>query len=573
MWERRLVPVAGAVMTIVVTALGWWLSERGTAFDQDRKVVVLLTGVLLAMAIPALVGMWRRPTDRLPQRLLVAGLLFAVGHYRLVEASWASALGAGVWLATPVLLILWLTDRDDVRRTRPHFVSVAFMAPIPVAVALLLCSGPHTRLDRHRFRAISWIHNPSLEAFYLRQPNPFAIWPHAGAVRALTIVWWVCIAIAALWVVTERGRSMTTRGLVLAATIATAVLAWPEQVVTFGLRSAGQVQAQSALLDPWLDPLLAVPAIACACVGGVAVWRELVRPRLSRTDGGSLRLADNTSREALRRELVRTLGDPTVRIAFQSEDGWIDEHGRPLEIGTDKQRGVTVIRRDGVDVAALDHDLALVGQPDLVQVAATSLAMSIEAQRMAAIAAAASEDVRESAARLLAAAESGRLDVEQLIVAGPDAVLASVDELLDARPLDLTAIHDGLRAALTEVRQIARGTIPASLDGEGLRAALDDLRVATDVGIDVQGLDGIRRPFVVEATLYRVVADCAQSASNRVVVTIDGSDGEVNMRVVAPHARLSELTVDRVQALGGRVHTDDDAAIATLDVAIPMSEV
>jgi hypothetical protein len=57
-------------------------------------------------------------------------------------------------------------------------------------------------------------------------------------------------------------------------------------------------------------------------------------------------------------------------------------------------------------------------------------------------------------------------------------------------------------------------------------------------------------------------------------VTIDGSDGEVNMRVVAPHAQLSELTVDRVQALGGRVHVaDDDPAIATVDVAIPMSEV
>jgi hypothetical protein len=127
---------------------------------------------------------------------------------------------------------------------------------------------------------------------------------------------------------------------------------------------------------------------------------------------------------------------------------------------------------------------------------------------------------------------------------------------------------------LTEVRQIARGTIPASLEGEGLRAALDDLRVATDVGIDVRGLDGTRRPFVVEATLYRVVADCVQSASNRVVVTIDVSDREVNVHVVAPNARLSELTVDRVHALGGRVNaTADDAAIATVDVAIPMSEV
>ena len=255
------------------------------------------------------------------------------------------------------------------------------------------------------------------------QPNPLAIWPHSAAVTALTIVWWVCLAIVAVWIVAERGRSMTSRVLVVAAAAATAILAWPEQINVFPQRSAGQVQVQSALLDPWLDPMLALPAIACACVGGVAVWRELVRPRLSRTVGGSLKLAGHTSPEALRRDLVRTLGDPTVRIAFQSEDGWIDERGRPVDIGEDGQRGVTIIRRDGVDIAALDHDLSLVAQPDLVQVAATSLAMSLEAQRMAAVAEAASEDVRESAARLLAAAESGRLDVEQRIVAGPEAVL------------------------------------------------------------------------------------------------------------------------------------------------------
>jgi len=571
MTSRRLVPLAGAAATVVVTAVGWWLSERGAALEQDRKVVALLTGVLLTMATPAVVGMWRRPSDRLPRQLLVAALLFVIGYYRAVEPAWAATLGAGVWLATPAMIIIWLTDRDDVGAKRPRLIWVAVLAPVVVALGLLLCSGPHTPNDRHRFRAISWIYYPADQQRYVRQPNPLAFWPHSGVVVALTIVWWACITVVAIWVATERGRSVLTRVLVVAATAAAAILAWPEQVITFPRRSSGTIQAQSLLLEPWLDPLLAVPAIACACAGGVAVWRELVRPRLSRTEGGSLRLAGHTSREALRKELVRTLGDPTVRIAFQSEEGWIDERGRPIAIGDGVQRGVTVIRRDGVDVAALDHDVSLVGQPDLVQVAATSLAMSLEARRMAAVAEAASEDVRESAARLLAAADSGRVDVEQRIVSGPDATLASVDTLLDARPLDLTVIHDGLRTALTEVRQIARGAIPASLESEGLRAALDDLRVASDVRFDVQGLDGIRRPYVVEATLYRVVADCTKSASDRLRVTIGETDGDVDMRVVAPDAQLSELTVDRVEALGGRVHTSDEGgSTVTIDVVIPL---
>jgi hypothetical protein len=572
MGARRVPPVVGATLTILVTAAGWWLSERGGAIDQDRKVVVLLTGVLLTMAVPAVVGMWRRPTDRLPRRLLVAALLFAVGHYRLVEASWASALGAGVWLATPALIVTWLFDRDDVPRRRPTWVSITQLVPILVAVGLLVFSGPRTRLDRHRLRAISWIFHHSDQSRYMRQPNPLAIWPNSGVVTALTVVWWACLAAVVLWHSNERGRSVTSRVLVLAAAAATAILAWPAQVAAFPRVSGGRVEGQSVLLDPALDPLLAVPAIACACAGGLAMWRELVRPRLSRTDGGSLKLAGHTSPAALRHDLVRTLGDPTVRIAFQSQDGWIDEHGRPISVGGDSQRGVTVIRRDGVDIAALDHDLSLIAQPDLVQVAATSMAMSLEAQRLAAVAEAASEDVRESAARLLAAAESGRLDVERRIMSGPDRTLATVDEMLDAQPLDLPAIHDGLRAALTDVRAIARGAIPASLEGEGLRAALDDLRVVADVGIDVRGLDGVRRPYVIDATLYRVVADCARSASDRVSVTIDGTDGEVHMRVTASHAQLSDLTIDRIEGLGGGVETGDDAGTTTVDVAIPLEE-
>src|SRR5262249_7113197 len=103
MGGRRPAPLSGATVTVLVIAAGWWLSERGAALDQNRNVVVLLTGVLLGIAIPALVGMWRRPMDPHPRRLLVAALCFTVGNYRLVEASWASTLGAAVWFSMPAL--------------------------------------------------------------------------------------------------------------------------------------------------------------------------------------------------------------------------------------------------------------------------------------------------------------------------------------------------------------------------------------------------------------------------------------------------------------------------------------
>ena len=573
MSARRLVPAAGAALTLLVVALGWWLSERSASVYQDRKVVELLTGVLLAIAVPSLFGMWRRPLDPHPRRLLVAALCFTIGNFRLVEASWAATLGAAVWYATPGLILTWMTDGDDdVRRRRPTLISTARLVPIVLTAGLLMCSGPPTENDRHRFRAISWIYFREQQQRYVRQPNPLAVWPSSRGVTVLTIIWWVCVMSVAVWIASERGRAAVSRCLVVAAVAATAILSWPKEVVAFPQRSGGAVKAQSILLDPWLDALLAVPALACACVGGVMVWRELVRPRLSRTVGGSLRLAGHTSSTALRADLIRTLGDPTARIAFQSDDGWIDERGRAVTLGADDRRGVTVIRRDGVDIAALDHDLSLVAQPDLVQVAATSLAMSLEAQRLAAVAEAASADVRESAARLLAAAESGRLDVERRIMSGPDRTLEEVDELLDARPLDLAAVHDGLRAALTDVRTIARGAIPASLEGEGLRAALDDLRVAADVGIDIRALDESRRPYVVDATLYRVVADCARSASDRIGVTLEATDREVRLRVLAPNAQLADLTVDRIEGLGGRVDATDDDSVAIIDVVIPLEE-
>ena len=159
-------------------------------------------------------------------------------------------------------------------------------------------------------------------------------------------------------------------------------------------------------------------------------------------------------------------------------------------------------------------------------------------------------------------------EADPVILLNDDA--APEPDFVAALPSTRVGVDADLDVDATEVRTIARGSIPASLEGEGLRAALDDLRVATDVGIDVHGLDDSRRPYVIDATLYRVVADCAQTASDRVSVTLDGTNGEMHMRVAAPDARVSDLTVDRIEGLGGSVRVTDDDSIATFDVAIPL---
>jgi hypothetical protein len=557
-----------ATAVVVALAGGWYLVVDELPDNNDLSVPTLLTGVALVVVVPGLVAEWRRPRDPTAWLVVVVGLATVDADLRLLHSSWAATVGAAIFFALPLAvchLLLALPDGLGPRRSR--VVLATWVAPAALAAATLVLTGPrHTVADLRTggLRASTWNFNIEPEqgpTRWWRPGNPLHRVDSDAALRTVWALWSVLVvvvAVATVVALARRGagtrpserraaRLVLGAGVAVAAGMATLPLtAFPERV-----RLDGGAPIGSVVLGHWYADLVNVaPALAAAVVGGVLVWGELLRPRLSRRTDGAIQLGTAPS-------LERALGDATARVLFPTGDGWVDDRGRPAEPATSAGRAATVVTRDGVPVAAVEHDEWLLSQPDLLDVAVTSVARTLEGRRLAAVATAGTEDIQTSATRLLDAAERARRDVEARIADGPDRTLAGVATLLTAEPVPLDAVHAALRDAVAQVREIAHGLAPDRLADEGLAGALDELDVTVDA------LPDRALPPALELTAY-LVAAAAPTGSH---VEVTQHDDAVAVRVRDWAGPLDQLLEDRVRGLDGTVAVEAGSLTVTLPLA------
>jgi signal transduction histidine kinase len=600
---RRLRLAAFAAVTLAVVVSGWWLVEQGAAPGADVRDASFVSAVFLSFAVPALVAEWRRPGDALAWRTVVVGTTFALAYYRLFGPTWAAAAGAAVWLATP-LAGLWLLGALTERRPRGRRAAAAWVAPAVAGAAVVLTSAPrHTTWGRIAggTRPATWIHFDAVLNVWEHQGNPFVAWPSATAVRIAWAGWSVVVVGLAGVLVARllRGRRMrldgpgaapapalpflttaTVAGLV--GVLANVFMAWPERApIADGLGDEVVARGSVVLGGWWGDLLVVAPAFAAAVTGGVLVWAELVRPRLSRATSGALELGADPSPGDLRAVVARGLGDPSVRIGYRDgAGGWVDERGRPFALAAHGGRAAAVVTNQGRGVAVIEHDGSLSLQPDLVEVVATSAALALEGQRLAALAAARAEDARESAARLLMAGDRARQALGRQIAEGPDRTLAVTGALLGERPVPYEEVHRGLRTAVAQVREIAHGLTPVSLAEEGLARALEDLSERSEVPVRLRAHPGGRLAPALEVTMYLTAADAAAHATHAVDLSVavaparsetddDGGEATVALRLDGWTGPLDQLLADRVATLGGTVAILDGALVVRLPLARP----
>jgi signal transduction histidine kinase len=240
-------------------------------------------------------------------------------------------------------------------------------------------------------------------------------------------------------------------------------------------------------------------------------------------------------------------------------------------------RTVTVLERRGERIAAIVHDAALAEDPALLQSVSAAAGLALENERLLAELRAQLEQLRQSRVRIVEAGDTERRRLERNLHDGAQQRLVSLalalglaqskihnepaaaDEMLDAAREELTA-------ALSELRELARGIHPAVLTERGLSYALTTLaeRAPVDVELDVQ-LDR-RPPPAIEAAAYYVVAEAlaniakyAEATTASVLVTTDdqrlrvevGDDGVGGADPTAGSG-LRGLA-DRVQAFGGEL--------------------
>ena len=329
----------------------------------------------------------------------------------------------------------------------------------------------------------------------------------------------------------------------------------------------------------------------------------LLRLRMARGAVADLvvELSDTPPPERLRDALAGALGDPTLEVIYWSEDfrTYLDGGREPVDIGADTSgRAVTLLERGGRPLAAILHDPALAEDPGLVAAVGAAVRLAVDNERLAAEVRSQLAEVQASRTRIVEASDAERRRVERNLHDGAQQRLVALSLALrraksqlpaDAGPeltSTLDAAADQLKAALAELRELAKGIHPAILTEAGLGPALRSLarESPTPVTARLDVPDDVPGP--VAAAVYYVAAEALTNIAKyadagRVELTAGiGPDGlriEIadDGRGGADASAGSGLRglADRVAALGGRLEVLSPAGGGTRIVAtVPLGD-
>jgi len=308
------------------------------------------------------------------------------------------------------------------------------------------------------------------------------------------------------------------------ALIATAVIAAGGMIavslLVYGIR--GIAGSDTGYVGPFaLGPglgivlcLLTVPmaVLTVAAVDGAGeVMRALARSLLTTSFA-----PDAPVREAL----AESLGDRTLSIAYWLPDReeFVDEQGHRVPLpAAGSGRAWTAVDYEGQRVAAIIHDAHLEASPELVQAAAAAASLALDNERLKADLRARVEELRASRVRIVEASNAARRKVERDLHDGAQQQLVALAlelQLLRARVGDnpealelIDGIDTKLRAALEELRELARGIHPGILTDRGLAVALDALVTRAPLPVKQEIDLPERPPAAVETVAYYVVTE------------------------------------------------------------------
>jgi signal transduction histidine kinase len=377
-----------------------------------------------------------------------------------------------------------------------------------------------------------------------------------------------------------------------AAPIAIAVLVAVESVRSLaagGDRYLGPVALDHVVAVAAL--LLVLPA-AILCIAAVEAvgtnTGRFVARALARTPEGG----------AVREVLAESLGDRTLTIAYwlPEREVYVDERGRPVELPVPASgRSWTDVENGGRRVAAIIHDAELEARPELVQAAATGSVLALENEQLKADLHARLQELRRSRRRIVQASVDARRRFERDLHDGAQQQLVTLSlelQALRAKVADDDArglVDDAaerLAAALSELRELARGIHPALLTERGLGPSLEALATRTPVPVDLDfGLEG-RLPASVEAACYFLCAEALTNVSryaraSHAWLTLAQADGFLRVEIVDDGVGGADLSrgsglrglEDRLGAIDGVLSLDSPVGGGTRVVAlIPLEE-
>ncbi|HEU4976898.1 MAG TPA: histidine kinase [Baekduia sp.] len=544
---------------------------------EGEKTLVAVLGPAVGMSFCA-IGLWawsRRPHNRIGALMTGVGFAWFVSGLTYADDRWVYTLG--VYLA-PLYLVLvahmllaFPSGRLETTQAQAA-LAVAYLDVLLVQLPFFLLGG---QIDAGATA-------PRNGWSLTDAPDSAQVFSTVVQFVAVVVVVWVG------WQLYDKRRRATVpqrramapvlwTGLALTATLLVATF---EDLIG---------TADPIVTGPNLVTLISFAALPWAFVVG------MLRTRYSRAGAvGDLveRLnAQGVEGENLRDAIAEALGDRSLALAYwsRSSERYVDDEGRPVELppAGSRARAVTEIEREGVPVAAIVHDAALLDEPGLVRAAGAAAALTLENERLEAELKARVAELQVSRAKVIEVGMAERRALERNLHDGAQQRLVALSLQLG---LARTKLHDDpdvagrildnareeLAAALEELRELARGIHPAILTDRGLGPALEALAGRAPVPVEIEAVPEGRMPGSVEAVAYFVVAESltnvaryarAEHAAVRVLrengyAVVEIEDNGIGGADPSAGTGLRGLA-DRLAALDGKLEVDSPAGVGT----------
>jgi len=335
------------------------------------------------------------------------------------------------------------------------------------------------------------------------------------------------------------------------------------------VRVSGTIETAA---DPVFRSLFVAQAAGLVLVASgpvLATLRRMARRRA--IDRVTAELAALPAPGALQAVLAQAVGDPGLTLAYwvPAAGCFVDAEGHREPDAPSAPGSSTLLTRDGEPVARIRH------RPDAAEAVAalgagTHLAVDNERLRAALLLQAA--DIQRSRERIIAAGDAARRDAERDLHDGAQQRLLALTHRLamarstadrggdvDTAALVGEALEQTL-AGLAELRELAHGIYPAVLTRNGLGPALESIRDAAEIPVDVTVRLGGPLPTPVAMAAYVTVREAIVDAGRRSATGVDVAIEQLKDRLVitvledgVPDVPRATRAADRIGAIGGQL--------------------
>lgn len=555
-----------AISALIVAAAAAWLTLSAPQSTNPPALTIFRVYLLLAHVGIGLLWWHKRPGHGIGTVLIIGGFLWGATALQGASAPIVFAIGVlaeGLASLTTFYLAVVFPQGRPTTTVERALVGIGGVVAV-LLVPITMMTSPQL-IGGGGPLSMCAVPCPPNAFFVADAPVVAAALGAVSLVLALLAI----LGVVVLWIVRLR-RATPARARALAPVAIASLVFFPVffmyHVSRWALSLPPDVQEDLAWL--LVGARLAFPLAFLVALVQADLWAGSARLRLLNE------LLQRPSGVRWNEAIAQSLNDPAARVGYREPDGanYLDASGVRLGGSRDAGRLTVNVERGGEVVARIVTDPALAHEPELLAAAADATLVAVEKGHL-------ETAFHELEGRVAEAGDEERRRIQRdlhdsaqqrLIALRVHVALASekLDNGPDERDL-VERIGRELDEALDELRSVARGSDPISLERYGIGSALREVAGRLSPLIEVKQSHARRYPRETERAAYFCCSEAMQNAMKhaghnaRVWVTLADGDGVLTFQVDDDGLGFDRGTVndgtglanmeERVTQLGGHL--------------------